>query len=71
MAIIFGLLLGVALLVGIYICRSRCWVLPSPHPFCVPLPEEWPQSSPSCALPKLSVPIPHTQSQLFLGEIHP
>lgn len=32
MAIIFGLLLGIALLIGIYVFRSRCWLCP-PHPF--------------------------------------
>lgn len=30
MAIIFGLLLGIALLIGIYVFRSRCWLFPPP-----------------------------------------
>lgn len=33
MAIIFGLLLGIALLIGIYVFRSRCWLSSLPiHP---------------------------------------
>lgn len=60
MAIIFGVLLGIALLIGIYVFRSRCWLCP-PHPLF------W---GPSALLEALPVPphdppVPKTTTQMF------
>lgn len=72
-AIVFGLLLGVALLLGVLVFRSRCCSCPPHPPPRVPLPgEETPECSPPTpSHPSSCVPIPttlHPHAQLFLGK---
>lgn len=78
MAVIFGLLLGVGLLLGILVFRSRCCSCPSPPTILVPLPGQKPLNAAATTLPPPSTkapvcpsthPVPHPL--LFLGKTQP
>lgn len=70
-AIVFGLLLGVALLLGVLVFRSRCCSCPPHPPPRVPLPgEETPECSPPTQAPVCPFPPPCTPTpSCFWGRL--